>query len=69
MPETICDTIETLLASVDEQVDDSELSYKISTARQLNIVCKEQVETYTETLEEADLDPEMVDRLEELGYL
>lgn len=66
---TICGTIDTLLASVQGGIDDSELSFKLRTAHQLNIACKEQVQTYTDTLEDANLDPDVVDSLKELGYL
>lgn len=69
MSEPICDTIETLLASVQEEIDDPKLSYKLRTARQLNVASNDRIQTVNETLEEVDLNPEVVNRLEELGYL
>jgi hypothetical protein len=69
MGETVYNTLDTLLASVHEEVDDPELSYKLRTARQLTVVCEDQIEAYEETLEEADLDEETMEHLHQLGYL
>lgn len=68
MEESICDTIETLLASVQEEVD-GQAAYKLRVARQLNMVTKDQTETYKQSLEHVDLDPETRAHLEDLGYL
>ncbi len=69
MGQTTCDTIETLLASVQEGVEDSELNYKLRTARSLIHVCKEDVSTLEQALNKADLDDEMLENLRQLGYL
>lgn len=69
MERTVSDTIETLLASVQEQLDDPDLRYKLRTARQLNVVCKDQLSTYRNSLDDAVLDDETRERLENLGYL
>ena len=69
MEKTICDTIEMLLTSVQDDVDDPALEFKLRTARQLNIACEEQFRTYHETLENADLEDETEEMLRELGYL
>lgn len=63
------DTIEVLLASVQQEIEDPELTYKLRTARQLLLVYREQNLTYRDTLEGADLDDETTERLVELGYL
>lgn len=64
---TICDTIETLLASVQDEIDDQEIIFKLRTARQLTVACKEQTMTYRDTLENVELDEESKARLTELG--
>lgn len=69
MGDAIPDTIETLLASIQEDVDDKELSYKLRTARQLNLIIKERTEDARATLDEAELDEGTVERLQQLGYL
>ena len=69
MAKTICDTMETMLASVQEEIDDPDLAFKLRTARQLSIACKDQVTTYQQTLEEVELDEETAERLQDLGYL
>lgn len=69
MEKTICDTIEMLLASVQDDVDDPALEFKLRTARQLNVACQEQFRTYHKTLENAELDEETEAMLRELGYL
>lgn len=69
MTQRTCDTIDTLLATVQEEIDDQELEFKLRTARQLLMVCDEQTETYRKTLEEANLDEDTRQRLVKLGYL
>ena len=58
-----------LLASVQDDVDDPALEFKLRTARQLNVACEEQFRTYHETLESVDLDADTEEMLRELGYL
>ena len=69
MGETPCELIGTILESVQQELDDPELSFKLRTARQLLLVCEEQHLTYRSTLESADLDEATTQRLVELGYL
>lgn len=69
MDEAVCDTVDTMLASVQAEVDDPELTYKLRTARQLLVVCKEQNEDFKQTLETVDLDEETAEQLRRLGYL
>ena len=69
MDSKACDTIDRLLSSVQEEVDDPELDFKLRTARQLVIVCGEQNATYRTTLSEIDLDEDIEESLTSLGYL
>ncbi len=64
-----CERIETILASIQEEVDDLELSYKLRTARQLNVACECQNKAYKQTLEEAYLDRETTEQLQQMGHL
>ncbi len=66
---SVCDTVETLLASVQEEIEDDDLTFKLRTARQLNLACKDEMEAFQSTIENADLDEETETRLRELGYL
>lgn len=69
MGTSICETIDTLLASVQEELDDPDLVFKLRTARQLNLACKDEMATFQRTIEAADLDEETESQLRELGYL
>jgi hypothetical protein len=69
MGTSIYDTVETLLASVQEDIEDPDLVFKLRTARQLNLACKDEMSTFQQTIENADLDEETEARLRELGYL
>lgn len=69
MGDSVSDTIESLLASVQEEVEDEDLIFKLRTARQLNVISKERGKIAREELAAADLDPEMVENLEKLGYI
>lgn len=62
-------TIRTMLESVLEQVDDPELTFKLRTSLQLLMVIDESNEIATQSLEEADIDPETLENLARLGYL
>ena len=64
-----CDTVQTMLASVQEEVDDSELIFKLRTARQLVMACEENMNTLEEAVAEAELDEETREKLRQLGYL
>lgn len=69
MPLTTTETVEALLASVQDDLDDSEGSFKLRTARQLLVILDEQHEAGRRALAEADLDAQTRANLEELGYL
>ena len=69
MGPSVCDTADTMLASVQEEIEDDDLTFKLRTARQLIIACKDEQIEYQQALKSADLDNETEARLEELGYL
>lgn len=69
MAQTVATTINTLLQSVQEAVEDPEATFKLRTARQLVVLCGEQQEVARETLQEADIGEEALTNLEQLGYL
>lgn len=69
MGKTICETIDTILTAVQEEIEDPDLVFKLRTARQLNIACEDELSTLQLAVEDADLDGETKDRLRELGYL
>lgn len=69
MGQPVCETIDQLLATVQDGVDDPELAYKLRTARQLTLVCAAQNATYRKTLDELDLDEQVVENLRSLGYM
>ncbi len=69
METSLCEMIDSLLASVQEEVEDPDLVFKLRTARQLNIGCKDEIDTFQRTIEHADLDEETEARLQKLGYL
>jgi hypothetical protein len=69
MKQPIAEKIDTMLANVQDEVDDSELSFKLRTARQLLMVYDEQLRKHREALAEDDIDEEALENLRELGYL
>ena len=69
MGQPLAEEIDAMLASVQEQVDDSELTFKLRTARQLVMVYDELLQQHGESLDEADLEPEALGPLRQLGYL
>jgi uncharacterized Ntn-hydrolase superfamily protein len=69
MNQPIAEKIDTMLANVQDEVDDSELSFKLRTARQLLMVYDEQLREHREALAEDDIDEEALENLRELGYL
>lgn len=69
MGASICDTVDTLLASVQEDIEDPDLTFKLRTARQLNLACKDEMDAFKQTVENAELDEETEARLQELGYI
>lgn len=69
MGDTVCETIDSLLASVQQGVDDPDQLYKLRTARQLARVCEAQHDAAKQALDEADLDQDTLDNLRQMGYL
>lgn len=61
--------IDTMLKSVQEDVTEPELSFKLRTARQLCDALKEQYTAGQEAVEQADIDEETRESLRQLGYL
>jgi len=69
MPESTIDTIDALLRDGIEATEDSEVHFKLRTARQLLQVVREEKEQAVASLANADLDDELRARLRELGYV
>lgn len=69
MGETPLDTIETMLESVLEESDDSEICFKLRTSLQLISVVREQEKVAKEALADSEMEGELRQRLLELGYL
>ncbi|MFD1687568.1 hypothetical protein [Halobellus litoreus] len=69
MTQETSETIRTLLESVIERTDDEEIHYKIRTALQLLDVVRVRNEQVSETLSAVELDEDLENRLEDLGYL
>lgn len=69
MTETLAEKIDRMLATVEEQVDDSEAVFRLRTARQLLVTYDEYLQEQGDALEEGELDQEARDRLRQLGYL
>jgi hypothetical protein len=69
MEEDLFEHIDTMLKSVQEDVTDSELTFKLRTARQALVALEEQYTAGQEALERADIDEETLESLRQLGYL
>jgi len=69
MDSTICDTVDSLLESVQNDIEDPNLIFKLRTARQLSVACKDEMDSFQRTLENADIDEDTETRLQKLGYL
>lgn len=66
---TTFETIEELLKSTQDEIDDPDLTFKLRTARQLVLVLQERQEAGRQALENADLDPSVREDLRNLGYM
>lgn len=62
-------TIGEILDGVIEGTDDPQISYKLRNARQLLDVVQQRHEHVNETIEDADVDEEIVANLRQLGYV
>jgi hypothetical protein len=69
MGESTIDTVRQLLNGSLERTDDPEVGFKLRTALQLLSVVEERDQRLREDLEGAALSDEVVQRLDELGYL
>jgi hypothetical protein len=69
MDETAIGTIETMLKSALETVDDPDVKYKLRQSLSLLKVVEMHHVDAREALEDVELDPEVEDNLRELGYL
>jgi hypothetical protein len=58
-----------MLKCVQEEVADSDLRFKLRTARQSLAILEDQYRAGQEALEQADIEEETLDSLRELGYL
>jgi hypothetical protein len=69
MEEDLFEHIDTMLESVQEEVTDSDLTFKIRTARQSLVAIEEQYTAGQEALEKADINDGTLESLRQLGYL
>jgi len=69
MSDTPAGTIETLLEGVLEETSDANVHFKLRTALQLLSVIQEREQMTEDLLEESEIDGEVRQRLQELGYL
>lgn len=69
MSQPLAKKIDTMLASVQEEVNDPDLAFKLRTARQLIVVYDEQLQKHREALDEDDIDQDALENLRKLGYL
>jgi hypothetical protein len=69
MGQTLAGDIDEMLASVQEQVEDSELRFKLRTARQLVRVYDERLREHGKSLHGENLDAEALENLRRLGYI
>ena len=69
MPKTTFDTIEELLRGVQDDVDDSETSYKLRNARQLVHVLRQRNQNLEDAVDETVSDEQILENLRSLGYL
>ena len=69
MSEKLSEQVDTMLKSVENELDDSDLIFKIRAARQLVLVYDEYLREHRDALDESDLDEEALEHLQKLGYL
>lgn len=69
MEDELFNYIDSMLESVQDDVDDADLAFKLRTARQSLVGLEEQYREGQEALEQMDIDDETLDSLRELGYL
>ncbi|AGB33181.1 hypothetical protein C488_16477 [Natrinema pellirubrum DSM 15624] len=69
MPDTTIETINTMLDSVQGELEDPDLRFKLRTVRQLLLVIEERHDIGRDALADADLDDSTREDLQQLGYL
>lgn len=69
MSKTTLSTIDELLAGVIDDVDDSEIRYKLRSARTLLQVLQQRHDSLDDAVRDAVDDEEILDNLRDLGYL
>ena len=70
MYDSSLDTIQQLVnGAIEEEEEDSEINFRLRTASQLVDAVEHHEEDLSETLEDADLDDEVEDKLSEMGYI
>ena len=69
MAKTLAEKIDEMLAGVQSEVDDSELLFKLRTARQLLVTHDEYLQAHRDSLTESDLDEDALQNLRQLGQL
>ena len=70
MYDSSLDTIQQLVnGAIEEEEEDSEINFRLRTASQLVDAVEHHEADLSETLEDADLDDEVEDKLSEMGYI
>lgn len=69
MGETLSEKVDMMLESVEAELEDSDLIFKIRAARQMILAYDEHLRKHRNTLDESDLDEESLEQLRKLGYL
>lgn len=69
MSETTIGTIETLLSNAIEETTDPDVAFKLRQALQLVFIVEERHVEVRETLSDVELDEDVRENLDELGYL
>lgn len=69
MEEKLFNSIDEMLSSIQQEVTDEEVLFKIRTARQSLVVIKERYAAGQEAIRKGDIDDEILAALRELGYI
>lgn len=69
MEQKLFEYIDEMLENVQEEVTDSDLRFKIRTARQTLIVLEDQHTTAQDALKKSDISDKTLESLRQLGYL
>lgn len=69
MHDSSLDTVQQLIDGTIEEVEDTNISYKLRTASQLVDAIEHHEESLSETLENANIDGKIEDDLREMGYI